>query len=531
MRWLFILWAFVLVAQESPAPCDPETIESLRTEGFELSRDPNQQTDAIDIYRALNACEPNNPDTLFYLGRALARSGAWDEAKEVLKACLDVAPDYSDAAVQLGYIYLWEGNFAEAEAIFREFPENTDAKVGLGMAAHRQGRAAEAKGHYTAVIEQDPSHKEARRQRASLLASEMEYASAMQEYGWLVDDDPNESNYWSSLFDIGEHTRYALWLETLYTDAKEDDPDLKAPVVKDYYFMNAVHLLIPIFDQWRLDCKQIYYHQRENDIYPPVGVNYNAFLTGGQITSSYFFAKHWKWDVSLRAFKAWGDRTGVNYPFHSTTRFEPGTGFLYNSDRQTFSIETHVESFIIKDFSKSISELLRTDYLSAQYAYRVDAPLKPEFNALVTHVFIHDHHNWENFEIVGCRVNVPKAGDTLVFIYRFEHAHFDQLSQNYYSFKQQLRNVVGVRLHVPLGNSASWDTEGYHRWQTTYNLFQPIGNNVFVSPKQYLAGNWITTSVSARYKDRFRLMLAGHYFRDTLPYRDWNVTGSLLWQF
>lgn len=511
------------------APCDLDVLEGLSEIGSRWRQVEKKQAEVAEIYGILNRCEPNNTDTLFYLGRALAKSGQWEEAESVLKKCLALAPHHSDAEVQLAYLYLWQGQWDKAEALFALYPENREAKLGLALAAQGRGDHAKAKRHLQEITTQNPTDREARRKYAKLLHENMDYSEAETEFAWLVDDDPNTSDYWLPLFDIKSHTRYGFMIETLYTYAKEDDPSLKAPVVKDYYFYNALHFLIPVMDRWRLDLKELYYHQRENEIFPPVGVNYSVYLSGGQITSSYFFAKDWRWDLSLRAFHAWGAQN-ARYPFRSTNRFEPGTGLLYNSERQLFSLDVHTESFVIKNFAENDSSLLRTDYLTGGYAYRFGSKFRPELEARVSHIFIRDNlKNWENTEQATARFRL--FSEYLTAIYRFEHGHFDRLSQNYSSFKQQLRNVLGGQLHVPISGGISWDTVCYHRWQTTYDLFQPIGNTVFIASEQYLVANWVTSSLSIRYRDKVRFELEGHYFHDTLPYRDWGVRGSFLWQF
>lgn len=510
-------------------PCNGDALDGLRELGSRWSQIESRQSEIANIYGMLNHCEPNNPDTLFYQGRALVRSGQWEEAEKVLKECLAIDPQYVDAEIQLAYLYLWQKRWSEAKKILSRYPCKLGAKLGLARAARYQGNYAEAKRHLQEILSKKPSNREARKEYAQTLYANRDYSEAEEAFSWLIDDDPSEGDYWPALFDMKSHTHCALKLETLYTYAKENDPSVRAPVVKDYYFYNAVHLFVPMTDHWRVDWKELYYHQRENDIFPPLGVNYSVYLSGGQVTSRYFFAENWRWDLSARAFHAWG-KQNATYPFQKTTRFEAGTKLLYNSERQLFSFDAHRESFIIKDFSKDISNLLRTDYLVGGYAYRFPWKLRHEVEAWITHVFIHDRlNNWENTEKATVRCNLFSKYVTA--IYRFEHGHFDRLSQNYYSFNQQLRNVLGARIEVPLVGSSSWKTIYYHRWQSTYNLFQPIGNTVYVAAKQYLVANWVTSSLNIRYRDKIRVELEGHYFHDTLPYRDWGVKGSFLWQF
>jgi tetratricopeptide (TPR) repeat protein len=520
---------FSRVLDESP--CQSEALIGFQELGEVWRREEKKLAQILKIYQTLNECQPNNPDTLFYLGRALLRTGDLEGARSSFEKCLALIPSYGDAEILLGYIYLREKKWAEARVLFLKHEQNLDAKMGLALLARRTGDGKKAKKYLREVIDENPGHKEAKKEYAKQLLSDHEYQGAAAEFQWLVNDDPNEGSYWIDLFDLKSKANFAVFLETLYTDAKENDPSLGVPVVKDYYFFNSVHCLIPLAKRWRLDLEQMYYHQRENDILFPYGVNYSAYEAGGQATASYFFAVDWRLDLTARAFNAWGAKD-VFYPFQSTTRFEPGSGLLYNSEKQLFSFDVHTESFIIKDFSKFISQLLRIDSATAGYAYRPDCKLRPEFEGWLSYGFIRDSlKNRKNTEVAVARLGVPFMGKAITAIYRFEHGHFDQLSQNYYSFKQQLRNVLGGRLRIDFSDSVFWETYFYHRWQTTYNLFQPIGDFVFIAAKQYLVANWVTSSVTARYKDKMRLVLEGRYYRDTLIYRDWNITGSFLWQF
>lgn len=512
-------------------PCDATAREELARIGDAWRVDPARNREALAIYELLAACDPENAEWLFYWGQQLARAGRWDEAEQVLKRCLEMNPHDSDAEVQLGYVYLWKGEWAQAEAILSRFPEQLDAERGLARALQQQGKSEEAQVVYRRILANHPHEIEAQRELARSLASDLQFHEADAIYAGFVDDDPNQEQHWQESFDVQAHTRPALYVESLYTDAKENDPSLRVPVVKDYYFFNATHLFIPCSDRWRLDLQQLYYHQRENDLYPPTGVNYSVYLTGAQITSSFFFRKDWKWDLSARGFQAWGKKE-VTYPFHQTTRFEPGTSLLYNSERQLFVVDAHIESRIIKNFAAVRSELLRTDCVTAAYGYRIPVALHPEVEAWVTHVWIHDSmHNWNNSEIGIARLGVPYLSRYVTALYRFEHAHFHQLNPNYYSFKQQLRNVLGVKMQYHFSPAASWEAVYEHRWETTYQLFQPIGNFLFVASKQYLVGNRITSRASYRWKDHVQIALEGHYFHTTLVYRDWNLNGSVLWQF
>lgn len=415
--------------------------------------------------------EENNPDVLFQEGRRLSQKGEWKEAEIVLKKCLKLAPQYTDAALQLARIYTWEGRVKEAEAIYNQYPNNIDAKRGL-------------------------------------VAN------------------------WNRSFDMRSHLNPTILMDFFHTSSKEDDPTLKAPVVKTYYDYVAPALLVPLIDTLRLDLKGIVFRQQENNIYQTFAVNYKALITGGEASSHYLFLKNWKWNLVLRGLSA--QNTGINnaFPFKDTVRFEPGTSIMYANGSQIGVIDLHVESFIIKNFSKIISELLRTDQGELRYVCQPDVYYHPYLEAWLNESFYHDNlHNRRDIQGFEGRICLLRTSKLISGIYRFEHAHFKKLNRNYFSFDQQFRNTLGVKLYHDFLSGISLELIYERSFQNTYKLFQPIGDFLFIAKQQKLKGNRITGNVFYQWKDHLRIKLGGHYFRDTLPYRDWNINGSILWQF
>lgn len=505
----YLLWLDVLKLQ----PCNVSAIRAFKVIGKHWLQDASRTDEELVIYEYINRCSPNNADTLYYYGRALYQTGNFDQSKQILEQCLALAPDYPDAQILLGYIAMQEGKFDKSKAIFEAYPKNPDAIAGLKLLrqGERKNRLAEARAAH----------------------GELNYTRAQENYAWLLQDDSDSFRYWPAVMDIKSHTKPSIVVETTYTDAKENDPGVRAPVVKDYYFLNKVHLRIPILNSWRLDLQEIYYHQRENDIYPPVGVNYSAYSNGGELMSQVYFAKYWRWDLSGRVFRMTGTQN-ANFPFNNSTRFEPGTTLFYNDGKILFALNAHRESYIIKNFTTFRSYLLSTDYLSGGGAYRAGEKVRLEVEGWVYHIWIKDSlHNWKNSEDVLAKLSVPvpRLRDHFTVLYHFEHGHYDKLNLNYYSYKQQLRNTLGLRFHYDIQNMIRWDVTYEHRWQTTYQLFQPIGIFILVQNKQYLIANRISSTLSVQYQDRLRLQIGGHYFYESLPYRDWNLNGSLVWQF
>lgn len=163
---------------------------------------------ALDAYRRCVGFDPRDPDMSFYLGHAYERSGDLARAKEAYQAGLSLTPAYSDLQIGLARIDLREDRPGEAlrkarEALERN-AENCDALLVAGLASMRlkqrtargyleqggsicprdpdfmvalatlaraEGRIQEARRLYRKVLEDHPSHVEAREGLARLEGS------------------------------------------------------------------------------------------------------------------------------------------------------------------------------------------------------------------------------------------------------------------------------------------------------------------------------------------------------------------------
>ncbi len=516
---------FFRAMQESP--CEKSALYGLEKIANSWSKHKKTQSQAIDLYRELIQCQPDNSDYFYYIGRVLAYAHRWDEAKEVLEESIRLSSHNLDAEMELARIYIWEKNWVAAEEIYRRYPDNPEAEEGLAKIAIYKNERVKACEIYSKILEKKPDDFEIRRQLAKLQVADQRYKKAKEQYRELLKVHPGNGELWKEAFDVKAHTNPAMLMESTYTDAKENDPTLGVPVVKDYYFFSAIHFFIPIFDRWRLDAKGIYYHQRENNILNP-SVNYSAFLSGGQLVSHYYFSPDSRWDVIVRGFKAWGIQQSL-FPFINTIRFEPGTNLIYNKGVNRLFLDVHVESFIIKNFAIQRSEILRKTYIEGAYDYnRSDVYLRPQFGGGLHEVFYKDH-NRKDVQFVRAQSDFFVRWLTLNYV--FTHSHFKFLTSNYFSYKGQILHTLGVKLHTDIHSRVHFEVLWEHKWQSTKDLIEPIGNFIFVASEQYIIGNLISSRLQYLYKDTLKLEIGGHYDRTTLIYRDWNLHGSILWQF
>lgn len=476
-------------------PCDPQAIEGLRQVAKLWSKDRPEE--AIVIYKECLACYPDNPDDLFYLGRLYAQTDRLEEAEKTLQECLKKAPHYTDAKLLLAQVYT------------------------------RQGDSRKAVEFYNNLLEQEPNNREYRLALAKSHVSQGNYQEAAIQYEILLDQYPYEEDLAKESFYIRSFAKPGLRWEATYTDAKENDPTLGVPVVKDYYFFSALTAFIPIYNSWRIDVKPFYYHQRENDIFPPTGTNYSIYESGGQITSHVYAPHDVRWDAYARVFWTW-DRPSVNFPLQNTTRFEPGTSLIYHPATQFLIVDAHVESMIIKNFSINRSQILRQIFLDGGYEVRPDVFLHPQGGGGLSRSWYQDH-NCKDLQFADARIDLVTR--QLQAIYHFEHSHFRFLTPNYFSYKRQILQLLGIKFSRDLRPWLHFEAFWQHSWQSTTSLIQPIGNFIFVAQHQYLVGTLLSAEASYRHKDSLEITLGGHWYRTSLIYQDWNLHGAVHWQF
>ncbi|MBI5273795.1 MAG: hypothetical protein HY860_01930, partial [Chlamydiales bacterium] len=470
-------------------PCNENALIGIEKIASIWRKKRGYKQQAIDLYKKLLSCRETDADYLFYLGTLFAHTGQLKQAEKALKHCLAIVPTYTDAAFQLASVYIWQKKWDLAISIYEKYPDRIEAEEGLARISFLQENYAKAEIQYKEILSKDPSNLNARKGLARSDAAQLHYKDAKKQYKLLQKTPGYQEINAAEIFDTKSHTNIAALLEADYTVAKENDPTIQLPVVKDYYLNTGLWLLFPIFDQWRIDAKGIFYHQKELDILPPVGLNYDVNLGGAQLVSHYYFLKDWKWDVVARVLRGWQAEDGA-YPFNTTTRFEPGTSILYNSERQLLLLDGHYESFITKNFSNFHAQQITTAVLEGRYGYRFDMHLRPEITGWLNHMFYHDSvHNQRSSQNIKLKIDVPFLDPFLFATYLFEHSSFRTLTTSYFSYKDQWRNTVGGLIHFQFSPRFYWDAFYERQWQLTEQLFQPIGNFVFIAARQFLIGN------------------------------------------
>jgi YaiO family outer membrane protein len=128
---------------------------------------------------------------LFLEGQAARRAGRFDLAVERFSKAAALAPEDSDAQVELGQALIPRRRFREAAAAFRRAlelaPAYGDARLGLARIAYYEKRPAEAERELKLLLAREPKNKEALALRAQIakaaaaLEVEAEQAEARRE--------------------------------------------------------------------------------------------------------------------------------------------------------------------------------------------------------------------------------------------------------------------------------------------------------------------------------------------------------------
>jgi tetratricopeptide (TPR) repeat protein len=192
--------------------------------------------EAITLYRAALARDPNDAVTHSNLGTALAGKGQLDEAIVEYRAAVDLAPNDADALYNLGNALMAQGQLAAAANQFREAlriePGFADAHINLGNALVALGQSEDAADHYRRAAELKPDALEAVNNLGLILSAQgrLDDATALFRRALAINPDFAEAhtNLASTLRETGAlaealtHLRRAVQLVPQSADAHND---------------------------------------------------------------------------------------------------------------------------------------------------------------------------------------------------------------------------------------------------------------------------------------------------------------------
>jgi tetratricopeptide (TPR) repeat protein len=151
--------------------------------------------EAIALYRAALARDPNDALTLSNLGTALVAHGQLEEAIAQYRRALDLAPNDADNHYNLANALMAQGKLVDAAGQLREAlriePGLVEAHLNLGNALTALGQSEEAADHYHRAIELKPDGVQAINNLGLLLAAQGELTEAIPLFRRALTIDPD----------------------------------------------------------------------------------------------------------------------------------------------------------------------------------------------------------------------------------------------------------------------------------------------------------------------------------------------------
>ena len=172
----------------------------------ELSFERGDYRRAVEFANRVLAFDSKNPDARVLLAAAHMGLGEYDLARQVLTAVTREFPSYAPAEVQLGYVYLNQKQYSQADALFRKHrkPGQADLRALRGLAESQlaQGKPDAALALVTEEVKQSGGSAPSRELLAFIAVKANRPAVAIEPYKSLVEADPNNAQRHARLADL-----------------------------------------------------------------------------------------------------------------------------------------------------------------------------------------------------------------------------------------------------------------------------------------------------------------------------------------
>lgn len=130
------------------------------------------QGKALELFGRAVDTYPENTQALYNRGLVRLMEGQYEGAVEDMLQMTAAAPDNASVYHWLGLAYASMEEYTEAEAALRRAleldPQDTEARINLGVTAYKQGRQEEAEAAFCEVLKISPGHENAARMLAEL---------------------------------------------------------------------------------------------------------------------------------------------------------------------------------------------------------------------------------------------------------------------------------------------------------------------------------------------------------------------------
>ncbi len=133
--------------------------------GIGLKEVPDGSISTEDLFKKTIALNPKDDKAYVELGWFYLTQFKFSQAEGVLRKAIELNPKNDDAYVKLGWFYHEQKKFSQAEGVLRKAielnPKNDDAYVKLGWFYHEQKKFSQAEGVLRKAIELNPKNDDA----------------------------------------------------------------------------------------------------------------------------------------------------------------------------------------------------------------------------------------------------------------------------------------------------------------------------------------------------------------------------------
>jgi predicted TPR repeat methyltransferase len=188
------------------------------------------------------------------------KHGEFDEAEEVCRKILAVAPDYPDAVHYAGVLAHENGRTGEALALLERSltlaPEQADWHSNLGVVRQATGDLEGAIGSYERAIALNPSHARAHGNLGVLLKVRGDLAGAEAAYRRSIELDPNHADAYHNLAVVLSSTNRSVEAVTAFCRALTLKPqfvDARRALALAYCTLGQFDRAIQVCEEWLKD--------------------------------------------------------------------------------------------------------------------------------------------------------------------------------------------------------------------------------------------------------------------------------------
>jgi tetratricopeptide (TPR) repeat protein len=166
--------------------------------------------DAREIYQAALNLDPANPVALNNLGAAQCKIGNYIEAEQRFRQAISLDAAYAEANCNLGNVLRWMGNIEESEVWLRRAlkanPNYVDARISLGLTLIFLGRIRDAKARFEKVLKAAPRETDALFGMGLIAKVEGRFADAEALFRRVLEQRPRMAGAWAALVTLRKMT-------------------------------------------------------------------------------------------------------------------------------------------------------------------------------------------------------------------------------------------------------------------------------------------------------------------------------------